>query len=99
MSTGQNLAAEPSISTARAEHAGGAQGSALTEALARSALFYGLPHEALVRLTEVGQQRRFSAGRVVLHQGDPSDSLHVILRGRVRVEYVSPGHPTPLFLR
>jgi len=75
------------------------QASSVLDALAQAAIFRGLPREALVRLLEVGHQRRFGAGSVLLRQGDPSDLLHVILRGRVRVEYAAPGHPTPLFLR
>jgi len=88
MSTGRNPAAEPSISAERAEHAGEVQTSALVAALARSAIFHGLPHEALVRLEtlvlQAGQDLPSRAIRETI-----GSAIHLIvqqsrLRGGVR---------------
>jgi CRP-like cAMP-binding protein len=45
------------------------------------ALFRGLPQEELRRLVAVAQRRRFARNEVVFHQGDPADTLHLVLRG------------------
>jgi len=44
-------------------------------------LFRGLPQDEVRRLVAVAQRRRFARGEVVFHQGDPADTLHLILRG------------------
>src|SRR5207247_10638609 len=48
-------------------------------------------------LAERGRPRHFAAGVVIIRQGDASDALHVITRGRVRVERGQAGE-TPLVL-
>ena len=45
-------------------------------------LFGGLPEAELRRLFAVARRRRFDQGEVVFHQGDPADSLHLVLKGR-----------------
>jgi CRP/FNR family transcriptional regulator, cyclic AMP receptor protein len=45
-------------------------------------LFGGLPEAELRRLVAVARRRRFGQGEVVFHQGDPADSLHLVLKGR-----------------
>jgi len=44
-------------------------------------LFRRLPQEEVKRLVAVAQRRRFARSEVVFHQGDPADTLHLILRG------------------
>ena len=61
------------------------------------ALFKELPEPGLQMLAERGRPKHFAAGEVIMRQGDPSDALHVITRGRVRVERDQPGE-TPLVL-
>ena len=61
------------------------------------ALFKELPEPGLQMLAERGRPKHFAVGEVIMRQGDSSDSLHVIARGRVRVERDQPGE-TPLVL-
>jgi CRP-like cAMP-binding protein len=44
-------------------------------------LFRGLPQEEVKRLVAVGRRRRFARNEIVFHQGDPADTLHLVLRG------------------
>jgi CRP-like cAMP-binding protein len=37
------------------------------------------------------RRRRFAAGEVVVHEGDPGDALHLIAKGRVGVRVTTPG--------
>src|SRR5437764_14668138 len=71
----------------------------MADALAWAGAFQDLPAETLSGLAEVGQPRTFAPGDVLLRQGDPSESLHVIVRGRVSVEYLTPGQWAPLVVR
>ena len=61
--------------------------------LASVALFRSIPSDGLDALAERGRPRRFAKGDVLMRQGEPSDVLHVIQRGRVRVERVLPDEP------
>ena len=45
-------------------------------------LFGGLPEAELRRVVAVARRRRFGHGEVVFHQGDPADSLHLVVKGR-----------------
>jgi CRP/FNR family transcriptional regulator, cyclic AMP receptor protein len=45
-------------------------------------LFGSLPEAELRRLVAVARRRRFDRREVVFHQGDPADSLHLIVKGR-----------------
>jgi CRP-like cAMP-binding protein len=47
----------------------------------RGDLFKGLPEEELRRLVAIARRRRFVRGEIVFHEGDPADSLHLILLG------------------
>ncbi|HEV8672276.1 MAG TPA: cyclic nucleotide-binding domain-containing protein [Candidatus Limnocylindria bacterium] len=69
----------------------------MTSPLAGVALFRELPEPGLQTLAERGRPRRFATGNVIMRQGDASDVLHVITRGRVRVERGQAGE-TPLVL-
>jgi CRP-like cAMP-binding protein len=44
-------------------------------------LFKDLPEPELRRLVTIARRRRFARGEVVFHDGDPADSLHLVLRG------------------
>jgi CRP-like cAMP-binding protein len=63
----------------------------MTSRLARVALFKELPEPGLEMLAERGRPKRFAKGEVIMRQGDPSDTLHVITRGTVSVERSQPG--------
>ncbi len=65
--------------------------------LAGVTLFKELPEQGLQTLAERGRPRHFATGEMIMRQGDTSDALHVITRGRVRVEREQPGD-TPLVL-
>ncbi|MCC6178282.1 MAG: Crp/Fnr family transcriptional regulator [Chloroflexi bacterium] len=55
------------------------------ELLARSPLLRNLSPESLSRLASVARRRTYRRGEVVFHQGDPGDSLHILLEGRVKI--------------
>jgi CRP-like cAMP-binding protein len=69
----------------------------VTSPLEGVALFKELPEPGLQTLAERGRPKHFAAGDVIMRQGDASDALHVITRGRVRVEREQPSE-TPLVL-
>jgi len=54
--------------------------------LAEVEIFRPLPEDALEALTMRGKHHHYLAGQVLLRQGDPSETMHVLLTGRVRVE-------------
>ncbi|HEV8536751.1 MAG TPA: cyclic nucleotide-binding domain-containing protein [Candidatus Limnocylindria bacterium] len=58
----------------------------MTQPLSEVAIFRPLPDEALDALAARGQRRTFTAGSVLMREGEPSTTLHVVLTGRVRVE-------------
>src|SRR5207249_4867669 len=62
------------------------------------ALFRTVSDEARRALVERGQVRTFAAGETLMRQGDPSDTMQVILSGRVRVERAGEGREGPLVL-
>ena len=66
--------------------------------LAQVDIFRELPHTALGRLVEQGHRRTFRAGSRLMRQGEVAVSLHVILRGRVRVERSHPSFKAPVAL-
>ena len=55
------------------------------EALARSPLFQGILPEDLDRLARGMAQRRYRRNEVIFHEGDPGESLHVVVEGRVKI--------------
>ena len=44
-------------------------------------LFKHLPEPELRRVVAIARRRRFTRGEVVFHDGDPADSLHLVIRG------------------
>lgn len=53
--------------------------------LARSPLLASLQPEALGQLASTARRRSYRRGEVIFHQGDPGDSLHFLMDGRVKV--------------
>lgn len=53
--------------------------------LARAALFAGLPKEDLSAIAQHALTRNVAARTVVLHEGERSDSLYLIVYGKVKV--------------
>ena len=54
-------------------------------AMARSPLFHGMEPDELTRLAHTMAQRRFRRNEVIFHEGDPGDSLHVVVEGKVKI--------------
>ena len=48
-----------------------------------------LASEDVRTLAQRGRVRNYAAGAVLFHEGEPGDSLHVVVEGRVRVAVVS----------
>ena len=71
----------------------------MLDVLAQTEGLHHLPSEALARLADLGRPRHFPAGAVLLRQGDPSDHLHVILTGRVRIARERRDDRAPVLLR
>lgn len=55
------------------------------EALSRSPLFQGILPDELDRLARGMVQRRYRRNEVIFHEGDPGESLHVLVAGRVKI--------------
>lgn len=53
-------------------------------------VFEGLPAPSVARLAMLSRERVFEAGTILMRQGDSSDRMYVILRGRVLVERAHP---------
>ena len=54
-------------------------------AMARSPLFEGIESAELTRIAETMVRRRYRRNEVIFHEGDPGDSLHVVVIGRVKI--------------
>ncbi|MCA1841186.1 MAG: Crp/Fnr family transcriptional regulator [Actinomycetota bacterium] len=54
------------------------------------ALFRNLPSEEVDRILGSARRRRFSRNEVIVHDGDPANSLHLIDRGVVAVRVTTP---------
>jgi CRP-like cAMP-binding protein len=54
--------------------------------LAQTELFKSVPRQDLQWLARHTQTRAFRAGSVLMRQGEASETMHVIVSGRVRVE-------------
>lgn len=54
-------------------------------AMARSPLFHGIEPEELTRIAQTMSRRRYRRDEVIFHEGDPGDSLHVVVAGRVKI--------------
>jgi CRP/FNR family transcriptional regulator, cyclic AMP receptor protein len=55
------------------------------KALARCPLFARADERILASLANRLRRRRFRKGEVIFHQGDPGDSLHVVVSGAVKI--------------
>ncbi|MGH8921188.1 MAG: cyclic nucleotide-binding domain-containing protein, partial [Actinomycetes bacterium] len=53
-------------------------------------LLTGLDEAERSRLLAAGEPRRFRRHEVVFHEGDPGDSLHLILSGQLTVRVTTP---------
>lgn len=60
------------------------------EALARSPLFQGVLPADLDQLARTMVRRRYRRNEVIFHEGDPGNSLHVLVEGRVKISRESP---------
>jgi CRP-like cAMP-binding protein len=60
-------------------------GAAAVEALAKVQLFAGLDRAVLERLAAGLRIRRFRRNEVLFHQGDPGDSLFIVMSGAVKI--------------
>lgn len=60
----------------------------------------GVPDEDVRQLLSVARRRTFRKGEVVFHRGDPADSLHLVSKGRFKVEVMTPlGEPATIGIR
>lgn len=55
------------------------------EVLARCPLFAHSSRQVLESLAGTLRRRRFRRGEVIMHQGDPGDSLHIVAAGAVKI--------------
>jgi CRP-like cAMP-binding protein len=63
-------------------------------------LLEGVPAEEVRRLLSIARRRSFRKGEVVFHRGDPADSLHLISKGRFKVQVMTPlGEPATIAIR
>lgn len=53
-------------------------------------LLADVPDEEVRRLLSVARRRTFRKGEVVFHRGDPADSLHLIAKGRFKLQVMTP---------
>jgi CRP-like cAMP-binding protein len=53
-------------------------------------LLEGVPGEDVRQLLSVARRRTFRKGEVVFHRGDPADSLHLISKGRFKLQVRTP---------
>jgi CRP/FNR family transcriptional regulator, cyclic AMP receptor protein len=49
-------------------------------------LFAGVPAEDVRRVLGIARRRTFKRGEVIVHEGDPADSLHLVVSGRFAVQ-------------
>ena len=63
-------------------------------------LLEGVPAEDVRQLLSLARRRGFHKGEVVFHRGDPADSLHLIAKGRFKVQVMTPlGEPATIAIR
>jgi CRP/FNR family transcriptional regulator, cyclic AMP receptor protein len=68
------------------------------ETLATAGVLRDICTQDLRRLTLLGRRRLFAPGDVLMRQDESSDCLHVLIRGRVRVERMEPQSAAPLLV-
>jgi CRP/FNR family cyclic AMP-dependent transcriptional regulator len=62
-------------------------------------LFADMPREQLRPLAGALDRRSYDKGQLILHQGDPGESLFVVASGRVRIYTLSPeGHELSVYI-
>jgi CRP/FNR family transcriptional regulator, cyclic AMP receptor protein len=59
-------------------------------AMARSPLFHDMADDELTRIAMTMGRRRYRRNEVIFHEGDPGDSLHIVVDGRVKITRESP---------
>lgn len=64
--------------------------SSVEEALRSTSLYRGLSNEDRGRLASVASVKSFDKGATIFSEGDPSDFLYTILKGRVKVVKLIP---------
>jgi len=74
------------------------EGESLLDVLARSAIFRGVPTDALARLVARGTERSFPQDGELMRQGEASESMYVIVNGHVRVDRTHPLLTEPVVL-
>lgn len=57
----------------------------LAELLNRISLFKSLPNETLGRLAAGAKETRIARNEIVFQKGDPADTLHVVVSGKIRI--------------
>ncbi len=50
----------------------------------------GVPDEAVRQLLSIARRRRFSRHEVVFHRDDPADSMHLVSKGHLAVQIMTP---------
>ena len=58
--------------------------------LARTDFFADAPPEALAAMSAAGQERHLIRGDVLFNEGDPPDSLYLVIRGRMAIAIANP---------
>jgi CRP/FNR family transcriptional regulator, cyclic AMP receptor protein len=53
-------------------------------------LLEGVPPEDVRQLLQVARRRTFRRGEVVVHQNDPADSMHLVVKGRFAIRVTTP---------
>jgi CRP-like cAMP-binding protein len=54
------------------------------------ALFEGIPPEEQRRLLALAHRRKYAKGEVLFHEGDPGDSLHLVVKGHLAARATTP---------
>jgi CRP-like cAMP-binding protein len=67
------------------------RGGSLAEVLAEQPLVQELPEGAAEALAACGRPAAFDVGTLLLSEGGPADTLHLVLTGRVAIEIHRPG--------
>ncbi len=63
----------------------------MADIIEKSHLFKSLSPEARGEVLESGYVMSYGDGDIVMKQGDPGDTMYLIMRGKVRVETETPG--------
>lgn len=67
------------------------QNSAIRDALGgQVAIFAGLPETGLEQAIGLARREKREKGQILFHQGEPADTFHLVLAGRIRVGQIAP---------